>query len=401
LAGHTETAVERRAGTSPARIAPPAPLAAADAVAPLAESLAPQTERDRALPPELVEALRDHGLFALCLPRVLGGGEAEPAQMVLALERLARADASCSWCAMIASTSSVLGAYLPSAVAERVYAHGRSVTGGVFAPRGRARRLEGGYRVDGRWPFASGVGHCDWVTGGCVVTGGDDEQAGPPEARLLLMPRDNVTVIDTWTVSGLSGTGSHDMTVEDELVPADLAVAPASEPPRHDGALYAFPLFGLLALGIAAVALGIGRGALADIVDLATAKTPSASSRTLAERPNIQFAVARAEARLRAARALLLDEAEAAFAEALESGPISIERRAGLRLAATHATRTAAGVVDVAYDAGGGTSIYATSPLQRRFRDVHVATQHMMVSPASFELAGRLLLGLPTDVSQL
>jgi alkylation response protein AidB-like acyl-CoA dehydrogenase len=382
-----------------------APLAAAAEVAPLAARLAEQTERDRALPRELVDALRDRGLFALCLPRTLGGGEAEPAQMVLALERLARADGAAAWCAMIASTSSLLGAFLPPDDAQRVYAGGRAVTGGVFAPRGRAERVDGGYRVSGRWSFVSGIDHCDWVMGGCLVApaegAAEDAAPAPPEARLLLMPRERVTRIDTWSVSGLCGTGSHDMTVEDEIVPAALAVAPATDPVVCDGPLYAFPLFGLLALGIAAVALGIARGALDDLVELAGAKTPAASSRTLAQRPGVQAEVARAEAMLRAARGLVLDEAEAAYAAALEQGPIPTEHRLGLRLAATHATRSAAAVVDAAYDAGGGTSIYASSPLQRRFRDVHVATQHMMVSPASFELAGRLLLGVPTDIAQL
>lgn len=377
-------------------------IAAADAVAPLAQRLAERAERERALPAELVAALRDKGLFAMCLPRSLGGAEAEPAEMVQALERLARADAAASWCAMIASTSALLGAFLPRPTAERVYAGGRAITGGVFAPRGRAQRTHDGYRVSGRWAFASGVGHCDWVLGGCVVDDGEGTRAdGPPQTRLLLMPRERVEVIDTWTVSGLCATGSHDMAVTDELVPAELSAAPASDTPVEGGPLYAFPLFGLLALGIASVALGVARGALDDLVELAGAKTPAASARTLAQRPGVQAEVARSEARLRAARALVLEEAHEAFAAALAGGPIPVERRVGLRLAATHATRSSAEVVDAAYDAGGGTSIYASNPLQRRFRDVHVATQHMMVAPSSFELAGRILLGVPSDVGQL
>ena len=202
-------------------------------------------------------------------------------------------------------------------------------------------------------------------------------------------------------MSGLRGTGSHDMRVTDEIVPASHAVSLLSEPPRDPGALYAFPLFGLLAIGIAAVALGIARAAIEDLIELAGAKTPAASSRTLAKRSAVQAEVARSEASLRAAQALLLAEAEAAWRGAQSGEPISSERRAGLRLAATHATGAAAEVVGAMYHAGGGSSIYDSSPLQRRFRDVHVATQHMMVAPATWELTGRLLLGLPTDTLQL
>jgi len=380
------------------------PLAAALRLAPQAAALAEQIERERALPAELRSELTDAGLFALCLPRALGGREAQPAEMVRAVEELARGDGATAWCAMIASTSSLLGAYLPEEDARVIYEQGRGVTGGVFAPRGRAERRDGGYLVSGRWPFASGVHHCDWMGGGCVVYDGDRPELlenGSPDVRMMLMPIASVEVIDTWSVSGLRGTGSHDMAVEDELVPAARAISLFTDTPRHEGALYSFPLFGLLAAGVAAVALGIARGAIEDLVALAAAKTPLASSRSLAQRPGTQAEVARAEASLRAARALVLEEAAGAWAAAQAGEPMSVAHRAGLRLAASHATSSAAEVVSAMYHAGGGTSIYETSPLQRRFRDVHVATQHMMVAAASWELTGRLLLGQPADTWQL
>ena len=140
---------------------------------------------------------------------------------------------------------------------------------------------------------------------------------------------------------------------------------------------------------------------MTDLLELAGAKTPEGSRRRLAERSTVQSEVARAEAALRAARGLLVDALERGYARAQEGAGIDTDQRLSVRLAATHATRSAASVVDACYELGGGSSIYATSPLQRRFRDVHAATQHMLVSPATFELAGRLLLGLPTDTSQL
>jgi alkylation response protein AidB-like acyl-CoA dehydrogenase len=380
------------------------PLSAAQRLAPRAAELAEQTERERRLPDELVSELLDAGLFSLCLPATLGGREAPPTEMVRVLEALARGDGATGWCAMVASTSSLLGAYLPRAEAELIFAHGRNVTGGVFAPRGRAERRDGGFLVSGRWAFASGVQHCDWVLGGCVVHAGDEPELlenGSPDVRLMLMPADAVEVIDTWSVSGLRGTGSHDMAAVSLPVPAARGVSLLSDAPCHPGALYAFPLFGLLSLGIAAVALGIARGAVDDFMALAGAKTPAGGRRTLAERSTVQAEVAQTEAALRAARGLLVDEAERAWRAAREGGPIPEGHRVGLRMAATHATGAAARATTSMYHAAGGSSIYDSSPLQRRFRDVHVATQHVMVAPATWELTGRLLLGLGTDTTQL
>jgi indole-3-acetate monooxygenase len=380
------------------------PLSAAQRLAPRAAELAEQAERERTLPEELVQELRVAGLLSLCLPRSLGGGEARPSEMVAALEELARGDAACAWCAMVASTSSLLGAYLPEQEAQLIFAGGSNVTGGVFAPHGRAERREDAYVVSGRWSFASGVRHCDWVLGGCVVHKGEEPELlpnGAPDMRLMLMPADAIEVIDTWSVSGLRGTGSHDMTVVSQVVPPSRGVSLLTEAPHHHGALYAFPLFGLLSLGVAAVALGIARGALEDFLELAGAKTPAGARRTLAERSTVQAELARAEAALRAARGLVLEEADRAWQAAQAGGSIAERHRVGLRMAATHATGVAAEVTTSMYHAAGGSSIYDSSPLQRRFRDVHVATQHVMVAPATWELTGRLLLGLATDTTQL
>jgi len=232
--------------------------------------------------------------------------------------------------------------------------------------------------------------------GGCVVQG-----AGPPQARMVLFPAGDAEIIDTWTVSGLRGTGSHDIAVRDLLVPAMRSASLTHDRPVATGALYAFPLFGLLAIGIAAVALGIARRALDEIVALAGAKTPTAGRRTLAERSTVQAQVAEAEAAVAAARAFLHDVVGVAWAAARDRGTIDVPLRARLRLAATHATAASARAVDVAYTAGGGTSVYAVSPLQRAFRDVHVVTQHMMVAPATWEFVGRVLLGLETDTTML
>jgi alkylation response protein AidB-like acyl-CoA dehydrogenase len=366
------------------------------ALLPRIRAAADDIEARRRLPAELVGALADTAVFRLCVPRSLGGLEAHPATLVDTLSAIAEADGSAGWCAMIGATSAVVSGRLSEAVAREVYGDPHAVTGGVFAPRGTAVPEGDAFRVSGRWPFASGVEHCAWLMGGCIVRDG-----GPPRARMFLFPASDVRVVDTWTVAGLRGTGSHDMAVDGVRVPAGRSVSLMGDPPRERGPLYAFPVFGLLAIGIAAVALGIARGAIDDLVRLAREKAPEGSRRTLAERGVVQAQVAEAEALVRAGRAFVGDAVARAWAGAESEGAIGTTERAMLRLAATQATAGAARATDLMYAAAGGTAVYATCPLQRRFRDVHVATQHAMVAPATLELTGRILLGLDTDVSLL
>jgi indole-3-acetate monooxygenase len=352
---------------------------------------AEEIERARNLPPDLVEALIDAGSFRLCVPRSLGGGEAEPVAFARAIEAIASADGSTGWCAMIGATSGLAAAYLPQAVAQGIYGDPRVVTGGVFAPRGKAVQVEGGWRLSGRWPFASGCQHCDWLMLGAAVAGPD----GKPEVRLFLLPRAEATIHDTWHVAGLAGTGSNDVEVTDRVVPAEHTFSLTSGTPWASGRLYAFPPFGLLALGIAAVAIGIAGGAIGDFRTLARARTPTLGRRNLAERSQVQSVLAEAIAMVEAARAYLYQ----AIADAV--APLTIEARARLRLAATYATRACADAVTRLHQHAGGGSLYLSSPLQRRFRDVHAATQHMMVGPATLELVGRLQFGLDTDTAML
>jgi len=224
---------------------------------------------------------------------------------------------------------------------------------------------------------------------------------GMLDSRLLVFPTAQATLIDSWFAAGLCGTGSGDMEVRELRVPVTRSVSLVTDRPVEGGPLYVFPVFGLLALGIGAVALGIARAAITDLVALAGGKKPQGSTRTLAERATAQTALAEAEARLRAARAFFYEAVGEAWARATGAGDISLGERAALRLAATHATRVAADVARTAYDLGGGSSVHLSSPLQRRFRDAHVATQHVLVSPATLELAGRVLMGLPTDATML
>jgi alkylation response protein AidB-like acyl-CoA dehydrogenase len=368
------------------------PVEAARRLAPTAAELAPQTERDRQLAEPLVAALADAGLFRLCVPAAAGGLEAHPGTLVAAVRALAAGDAAAGWCVAIAATSGLVAGYLPEAVAREIYAEPGTVVAGVFAPRGRAVPEGDGFRVSGRWPFASGCRHADWLMGGCVVDGG---------MRLMLAPAEQFTIHDTWHVMGLRGTGSHDIELDGVHIPAERTANVLGDAPLQPGPLYAFPLFGLLALAIAAVSLGIARGALDDLIALAGGKVPTGGKRTLAERGTVQAEVARAEAAVRAASALLDEAIGTAWERALAGAGVDVEQRAALRLAATHATEVSTRATDTAYTLAGGSALYEASPLQRRVRDAHAATQHMLVAPATWELTGRVLLGMPTDATQL
>lgn len=381
------------------------PVQAARELYPLLSAASERIEHDRRLPVDVLAALKASRLFRLCLPQRYAGLEAPPVDMVSAIAELARADGSAAWCVAIGSTSALLAAYLPEEDAREIYARDPdSVSGGVFAPRGKAVAEGSAYRMGGRWPFASGIDHCSWLMGGCVVIEDGNPvllAGGLPDSRLLVFPAGEATIHDTWSVSGLCGTGSHDMEVRDLLVPRSRAISLMTDKPRIDNPLFKFPVFGCLAIGIAAVSLGLARRAIDELVELAGGKTPTGSRRLLADRPLVQIQIAEAEAAERSARAFITDTVAGTYEEAAERGEISLRQRALLRLAACHAVALSKRAVDAMYEAGGGTSIYKTSALQRCFRDVHTASQHLMVSSSAFELAGRVLAGVDTDVCQL
>jgi alkylation response protein AidB-like acyl-CoA dehydrogenase len=219
--------------------------------------------------------------------------------------------------------------------------------------------------------------------------------------RVVAVPTSELEILDTWHTIGLRATGSHDTVLDGVFVPQHRVLSILDTEPRVDAQLYRFPLFGYFALSIAAAALGNARGAIDDLVELAATKVGQGATRTLAERSATQAAVAEAEAALRATRALYYESIEAAWSTAGETPVVDESRRLGLRLAATHAVRTAADVARSMYDLGGGAAIYEDCPLQRRFRDAHTATAHFQVSPATREFTGRLLLGLETRTAQL
>ena len=355
-------------------------------LAEIARDTAVESERNRRVSPGLLEVLREEGLGGAAVPSVVGGRVIDPPTLLRLIEAVSVGDGSAGWVTMIYLTSSVAGHYLDPAGLEEVFADGPgSLTSGVLAPRGTAKRADGGYIVAGTWPFASGCIDASWISVGAMV----DESS-----RLsFFLPRSEVGIVDTWDVMGLRATASHDVTVDDRFVP-DSRVFDLSGPSRTEEPIARFPIFGLLAAGIGAVALGIARAAINEAAELAGAKVPTGSKRRLIDRPAVQEAMARAETMVAAARCYLLDLAS--------PGPsVSLEDRARLRMAATFAVSMSREAVDLMYTAAGGSSLYTRSPLQRQFRDVHAATQHMMVGQPTWELAAKALLGIESDTSSL
>ncbi|RKH13843.1 hydrolase [Corallococcus sp. CA053C] len=376
-------------------------LATAQALFPRLSARSDEIESARRLPPDLAAELAREGFFRMMLPESLGGLELPPAVSFQIIEAVAKADGATGWCVMIGASTALTSAWLPEAAAQAVFGAPDAITGGMAAPFGRAERVEGGYRVTGRWSWVSGGQHCQWLVGGAVVTEGGQPRMGPtglPETRLCFFPAGSVVLHDTWFASGLCGTGSGDMEVKDLFVPEAYAFSLFS-PRRVTSPLYGFP-FGLLGMGIPAVALGIARRAIDEFITLSHQKTLVLERRQLAARPAAQEAVAVAEATVRSARAFVLEALHNLYAESTR-GPVSLSARAELRLAMTHATRSAARAVDGMYEAAGGSAVYRSSPLQRCFRDVHVATQHAYVAPPTLELIGGLLLGLDVPAPTL
>jgi alkylation response protein AidB-like acyl-CoA dehydrogenase len=348
---------------------------------------------NRTLPADVVADLVATGACKLFVPRRYGGAEARPIEGFRVIEELAYHDGATGWCAMIAATTGMIGGLLAPEHAVTIFGAPDAVSGGLAAPMGTATPVAGGVEVTGRWQWGSGTAHCTYIGGGCRVDG-----AGP---RFVFFERADVELLDTWDVAGLEGTGSTDYRVERVFVPEGRWMELVAPVPVEDGPLYRFSLFGLLAVGIAAVGLGLARRSIDEFVTLAAVKTPQGSQRPLAERTPVQADVAIAEATRRAAAEFVTAAANDAWDTVAAGDEQTVEQRRLLRLASTHAMASAARTVDLMYTAAGGASVYKRNPLQRLFRDVHVATQHAMTAPRTYELAGRLRLGLETDTRQL
>jgi alkylation response protein AidB-like acyl-CoA dehydrogenase len=370
-------------------------LEAVRGLTPTIAARAAEIEAARRLPPDLVDDLSAAGCFRMLVPQSHDGSGLDLGSAMRVCEELSRADASVGWTVMnLASAWRDLGG-LPRATFDALYARGPDVIiAGAFSPSGVAVPEGAGYRVTGRWAFVSGCLHAQWLFGNCV-----EDKGGTPELRKVVFSPAEIEIQDTWSVSGLCGTGSHHVVADNVLIDGARTCLALSEDACLDEPLLRIPAPAVFAFGIASVAIGIAQGALEDILALSAKKVPLLAGASLAANPLFQHQMGEAAVKLRAARTLLYADAAAAWSTAEAGGPFAPDQRAHIRSAATWAATTAASVVDTAYGAGGGTSLYSVHPLQRRFRDVHALTQHFLVKLDTFTTAGAVLAGADVELT--
>src|SRR5262245_8111898 len=387
--------------TDTARAAP-APLDVARALAPRIRARAAEIEATRQLPPDLVSELADARIFKVALPEADGGLGADVVTALQVIEEIARADGSTGWCVAMGINSFRQSAQLaPEVRRELFFSEPIGISAGSARERGRAVAVQGGYRVTGHWFFASGCMHSHLLHGACKVFDGDQPRLRPngdQEIRIAYFhPKSKARIIDNWDVSGLRGTGSHDIAVEDLFVPEEQTFSALDRRARVTGPMNRMHGFDLAGCGFCCVGLGVARAAIDAFVELATVKTPRNSSELLRERVMVQAQVGEAEALLRSGRALLFDVVQEMWELALARQPITERLRSELRMAMTHAAQNAARATHMVCASAGTTSIFARSPLERYARDAEVVTRHNQLQFVNYEAVGRTLLGLESN----
>lgn len=360
-----------------------------------------EEERTGRLSRASADALYDAGVLRMKLPRELGGHEADLVTQFEVLEAIAAINPAAGWCAMVGATSlGMPGAFLPDGGIERMFKDGHIPRGAiVIMPSGTAERVDGGYRLSGRWAFASGVQHADWVSANALVR---DTPDTPPRVHMFSFPATNITVHDNWQVLGLRGTGSCDISIEDEFVPEACAWDVEGQQARRGGALFRLGIPAFVACEHAAFATGLARHALDLLTTLAITKKrgygPDAKS--LADRESLQRFIGHSELKLRSARSLALDLNAEAMAAIESADTLDLSLALALRGIAVYCTEVATEIIGAAFRYAGAASIYESSDMQRCLRDINVAGQHLFVNDKTYELLGRTRLGF-TDVQPM
>ena len=379
---------------------PPVPdiVAAAMRLAPAIRAARDDAERMRQTPPALAAEITKAGIYQMYLPRSMGGPETPPLTAFRVVEELSKADGSVGWCAMIATALSLNVGRLPAEIGRELAGTPADYRGaGSARPGGRAWEVPGGYRVKGQWNFASGIQNARWLYATCIMMNGDTPYrtaAGTPVLRAMWVPRESVTIVDTWQVMGMRGTGSQDFTVDDVFVPAARSRL-SDAPPCETGPLYNQRTWYVnLWTPSAANALGIARGAIDSLAEIAGTEASTMSANLLRDRPMVQTRIAEAEAIVNAARAYVFDAVGRLWGTLNAGEDPSDQEVAQGRLALVHAMHESVRAVDLVFHAAGTNAIYTRLPLERAFRDVHVAVQHAAALPSYFESAGKVLLGL-------
>lgn len=380
------------------------PLESARRLAPQIRAAAGDTEAARELPKPIFEAIADAGLFHMCVPRALGGLEVDFPQQVLIAEELGKADASTAWAVNQGATFASWSMYMQPAVVREIWIDTpRSVVSNTPEPTGKAVVVPGGYRVSGRHGFSTGCMHASWVASQAQIidNGVVRQRNGAPELRFMFVPKTDVQVLDTWKTRGMRGTGTHHFEVNDVFVPEQRSVYTRGAPRVTDGTRYRIPTTLIFLGGDAAVGLAVARSCVDAFCELAGGKSPRHMTGLLRDQPVAQYNVGQCEALLRSARAFLMEAVADIWDGVSRSGELTLQQRATMRLAGTHAIRTAVKVVQSIYADCGATAIFEGNPMHRLFQDIHVITQHLQSRRGFYEMIGKFQMGLPIDEARL
>ncbi len=367
-------------------------------LAPLIAEHAAESERRAQLAPAIVEALHESRLFRIMLPPEMGGCGLTLAEVHRVCEEVAAIDGSTGWNMAICTGGPLFGSFIAREAFETIFRDSRGIVAGSLNPMGTTVvPCDGGYRFSGRSTYASGSAQATWLTaaGFALRDGAPQFVDGVPIMRVGMLPVRECKILDTWSVSGLRGTGSNDFVFNDVVVHESFTFEwPEPKATWATGPVAHIPLQTLLAGGFVAVALGIARHAIEFLKELAVAKVPLGSRSSLRERPLAQIHLAQAEGCLQAARAYFYETIAEIWRRGEAGTGFDLQARAYARLAPLTAVRLAAQSVDLVYDAAGITAIQTSSPIERCWRDVHAVTQQIQISSARYETVGRVLFGL-------
>jgi len=376
-------------------------LARARRLVPLLASQGRTAERLGRPHDAVVEAMDDAGLFGLLTPTVRGGRRVDLVEYLETIASLGEGCLSSAWVCSFYAVHSWMVCLFPEPAQDEVLTNGQVRAPGLVAPGGAARPVNGGYRVSGRWPFASGVWHAEWALVTAMLR--DDEAAPPGGVRMFIVPRREFEIIETWDVDGMAGTGSHDVAIADSFVPAHrsldlLEMATGSTPGAMlyaDDPLFRLPLPPLLAFVAAAPALGAARATVAEFRERAKERTRSWARGKHFQRATVQMRLAEADMHVRCAE-LLLRQTAAELAVATPELPIV--ERARLRMQSSWALTLCTQAVQSMAEVAGAAAHQQDDPLQRRVRDLRMMRCHVIFEPdATAEVYGRTLFGLDPD----
>ena len=378
------------------------PVERARSVVASVSAAAPRIDRARELPPDVVAALHEARLFRVLLPRSLGGDEVDLVTFARVIETVATADASTAWCLSQGGGCAMGAAHLQPAAAKRLFGPANAVLAWGAGIQGKAIQVDGGYRVTGKWTFASGSRHATLLGGHSYIFDAAGHPLRRPDGRQqdrsLLFAREKAEIHDIWHVVGLKGTGSDTYEVRDLFVPHADTIDRESQAELVERApIFTFAATLVYGVGFSALMLGIVRGMIDDLTRLGMTKTQRGVSMSMRDNPVFQTQIAELEARYRSQRAYLHETCRELFAEVSAAGAITLDQKVRLKLATTFIINQGVQIATDAYRAAGNDAIFEKGPFERRMRDALTASQQTQGRPATYITIGRCLLGLEPD----